>query len=89
MRQAAVFSLVIAGGGTTANVALFPECQRFVQTTRQLVADAQKICQTGPGSDALTPPPEAPSRFLRIRLSADFITSSECVHALQEGSERD
>ena len=51
------FSLVITGGGPGSNLALFPECQKFLEAARRLVGDAQRISQAAHGSNPVTPPP--------------------------------
>lgn len=51
------FSLVVTGGGPASNLALFPECQRFLEAARKLVVDAQRISQATHGSAPLTTPP--------------------------------
>jgi len=51
------FSLLVTTGGQPSKVALFPECQSFLESCRKLVADAQKISQVTHGSAPLTAPP--------------------------------
>jgi hypothetical protein len=51
------FSLVVAGSGLTSRVPLFPECQSFIESCRQLVVEAEAISQTVHGSAPLTAPP--------------------------------
>jgi hypothetical protein len=55
--QAADFSLLIPAGTTTSSVALFPECQSFLQAARALVSDARKLSVSVHGSQTITPPP--------------------------------
>lgn len=51
------FSLLIPTGSPASKVELFPECQRFLDAARKLVADAQQIAHAIHGSQPLTPPP--------------------------------
>jgi hypothetical protein len=51
------FSLTVTGGGSTAPIPLFPECQRFIESCRKLAEKAQAISQATHGSATLTPPP--------------------------------